>query len=294
MTLNQLRYFVAAARELHFGRAATSLHVTPSAVSHAVSALEEEFGHALFMRQGKRVVLTDTGRALVAHATHLLEQARQLCEEFSLSPSRIEGNYHLGGTHALCANVLTPAWLETTAQFPKVSGEILSLRSAQILQGVVHGELDMGLCFSPQPHPQVVIVPVHEGNLLPSVGKANPIAAMPAKKAMKILATTDAAFAKAFHGIDLCDRHPVLEKYGLNGNVRHLYDSYDTAIAMLQHSSAWTLLPDWVLHTHPSKVAPIKTPRDWPARYTIAVVRSTTSHESLPLKTLVQHIRRRF
>ena len=63
-SLDSLRAFEAAARHLSFVQAAAELHVTPSALSHRIKALEEELGFDLFRRMTRKVALTDSGEVL--------------------------------------------------------------------------------------------------------------------------------------------------------------------------------------------------------------------------------------
>jgi len=78
MELRTLRYFVAVAEELHFGRAATRLHISQPPLSRAIKHLEADVGAALFHRSAAGVRLTPAGAALLDGARALLDQADQV------------------------------------------------------------------------------------------------------------------------------------------------------------------------------------------------------------------------
>ena len=106
MTLNELRYIVAVARERHFGRAAEACFISQPTLSVAVKKLEDELGLSLFERRKGEVSVTPVGERIIAQAQRVLEEAdniRQIARQ---------GQDQLAGTLLCLQDSIRPSDLD--------------------------------------------------------------------------------------------------------------------------------------------------------------------------------------
>jgi LysR family hydrogen peroxide-inducible transcriptional activator len=96
MTLTDLRYIVALARERHFGRAAEKCFVSQPTLSVAVKKLEEELGVILFERSPQEVRVTPVGQRIVAQAEKVLAEAAQVAEIAAADKGPLVGPLRVG------------------------------------------------------------------------------------------------------------------------------------------------------------------------------------------------------
>lgn len=245
MKLDQLQYFIEAARNEHIGRSAKVLGISQSAISHSIAALEDELGQKLFVRQGKRVFLTPHGKRLAERSSEILQELTTLKTELSSDETPISGAIRIAATHGLSSRFLAPAFARVSRMHPKLAAELSTLRSADVHSKVVTGELDLGLCFSPRSHPKIASKQVVHGKLLIAARHGHPIFKQKMSQRVKALSSFPSAAPKASHGIENCESHPILEKLGIQSPVTLIFDSYEVAVNHLLETDCWTLLPDW-------------------------------------------------
>src|SRR6478609_10843669 len=94
--LRRLRYFVAVAERLHFGRAAEALHISQPPLSRAIRALEEELGVALFTRTRRKVELTPEGERLLDETRRLTRQLERTVHELQAMASGRHARLRIG------------------------------------------------------------------------------------------------------------------------------------------------------------------------------------------------------
>jgi len=271
MKLDQLTYFLETAKHEHLGRAAKTLSLSRSAVSHAISQLEEELGHDLFVKRGKYIALTNHGKLLKERATRLLREVEFLREEVSAEDVQLTGHYRLAASHLLCSKYLVPAWADFQRTHARLTCELFTLRSSQVIAGVLNREIDLGLCFNPQPHPDLQISKLREGQLLVTVCKNHPILHLSRVKRIQALSEFPCVLPKAFQGVEICERHPMFEKFQIKTRPDCLIDNYESMIEKVANSQSWGFLPDWLIRENRTRLCALNFP-GWDAVYQVSAI----------------------
>jgi DNA-binding transcriptional LysR family regulator len=144
--LRHLRYFVAVAEELHFSRAAQRLHISQPPLSQHIKAVESELGVLLLRRTRRRVELTEAGARFLEAARTTLEQAERAMDIARRIGRGESGTLRLGFTAtAPFTRVFTQAVRAYRAALPGVHLELALSTTAQVLEAVRTGALDVGL-----------------------------------------------------------------------------------------------------------------------------------------------------
>ncbi|MDB5841409.1 MAG: ilvR [Herminiimonas sp.] len=149
--LRQLRYFVAVAEEMHFGRAAQRLHMTQPPLSQTIQSLEAALGTPLFMRTSRNVALTPAGAALLPQAQRLLLQADALPEMARRAATGESGHLTLAFVSTADYSVLPPFLRDFRQRYPQVQIDLREATSDVQLEDLSHGRIDAGLLISPVP-----------------------------------------------------------------------------------------------------------------------------------------------
>lgn len=171
-TLRQLSYLVTAADEGTVTAAAARLHVTPSAVSDALTELERAVGEQLCIRRRARgITLTSTGARMVSRARALLEDARELDHSLQSTEGELVGSITIGCYPALAPTILPPLLQAFSEAHPRVELSIVEATYGEIEGLLESGKVDLAFVYdtlipgSPNRHrlyelPAHVLLPV--------------------------------------------------------------------------------------------------------------------------------------
>lgn len=162
MTLTDLRYIVALARERHFGRAAEKCFVSQPTLSVAVKKLEEELGLTLFERSPQEVRLTDVGARIVAQAQRVLAEAAQINEIAAADKGPLAGPLRVGVIFTIAPWLLprlVPLVKERAPQMPLLLEENFTHR---LIEKLKTSELDLAILALPVDEPGLVVQPIYD------------------------------------------------------------------------------------------------------------------------------------
>ena len=156
MDIPSLQALLAVAECGSFSKAANRLYVTQPAVSKRISTLEDELGSHLFDRVGRRISLTEAGRALLPRARRIIEAVEDSKRAIANLSDRVEGQLHIGTSHHIGLHRLPPILRAYNNRFPQVELNIQFLDSEAACQAVELGELELGIVTLPVAPPTVL------------------------------------------------------------------------------------------------------------------------------------------
>ena len=206
MTLTELKYIVAVAREKHFGRAAEACNVSQPTLSVAVKKLEEELDVKIFERGASEISVTPLGEQLVRQAQQVIEQAAALKEMAKLGKDPLSGPLRLGVIYTIGPYLLPDLVREAIARVPQMPLMLQENFTAKLLEMLRLGELDCAILAEPFPDTGLAMAPLYDEPF---------VAAVPTQHALARRKTLTAEELKAetmlLLGTGHCFRDHVLE-----------------------------------------------------------------------------------
>ncbi|HSV14891.1 MAG TPA: LysR family transcriptional regulator [Tepidisphaeraceae bacterium] len=140
-----MKVFVAVAENLSFTRAAESLYLTQSAVSHQIAKLEQQLGVALLLRQGRAVSLTAVGQSLLTHARRVFAALEDAAAAVRQAARPDAGRLRIGATSTACQYLIPEALREFRECFPGYSLSILPGDSPVVAERLTEGSIDLAV-----------------------------------------------------------------------------------------------------------------------------------------------------
>ncbi len=258
MTLTELKYIVAVARERHFGHAAEACFVSQPTLSVAIKKLEDELGVLLFERRSNEVTVTPSGERIVTQAQRVLDEAARVKELAKQGKDPLSGALRVGIIYTIGPYLLPSLvrqLLKDAPQMPLLLNENFTVKLLELLK---NGEVDVAILALPLPDMGVMIQPVYDEAFMVAVPKAHPwakrksISSEDLKKEQMLLLGTGHCFRD--HVLEVC---PELSRFSTDAEgIQKTFEgsSLETIRHMVASGLGVTVLPMTSI--------PAKTPRD--------------------------------
>lgn len=166
MTLDQLRVFVAVAEREHLTDGARVVHLTPSAATAAIKALEERHGTKLFHRVGRRLELTDAGRSFLVQARHVLSAAKTATVALEELSGLKKGRLTLAASQTLASHWLPPILVRFATAHEGIVLKLTEGNTAGVVAAVLAGDAEIGCIEGEVDEPALALVPLAEDRLV--------------------------------------------------------------------------------------------------------------------------------
>ena len=175
MTLTELRYLVAVARERHFGHAAESCFVSQPTLSVAIKKLEEELGVALFERGPGEVAVTPVGQRIVEQAQRVLEEASRIRDLAAAGHDPLAGTLRLGAIHTIGPYLLPKLVPILRKRVPAMQLHITESFTHQLAEALRQGEVDVVVVALPFEEPGCVTQALYDEPFLVAMPLGHPL-----------------------------------------------------------------------------------------------------------------------
>jgi LysR family transcriptional regulator, hydrogen peroxide-inducible genes activator len=177
MTLTELKYIVAVAREKHFGRAAEACFVSQPTLSVAIKKLEDELEVKLFERSANEVAVTPLGDEIVRQAQSVLEQAASIKEIAKRGKDPLAGPLRLGVIYTIGPYLLPDLVRQAIARTPQMPLMLQENFTVKLLEMLRTGDIDCAVMAEPFPDTGLAIAALYDEPFLAAVPSTHPLAA---------------------------------------------------------------------------------------------------------------------
>ena len=176
MTLTELKYIVAVARERHFGHAAEACFVSQPTLSVAIKKLEEELDVKIFERGAAEVSVSPLGEEIVRQAQQVIEQAAAIKEIAKRGKAPVSGPLRLGIIYTIGPYLLPDLVKNAIERVPQMPLMLQENFTAKLLEMLRTGELDAAIMAEPFPDSGLAVAALYDEPFMAAVPVNHPLA----------------------------------------------------------------------------------------------------------------------
>ncbi len=289
LTLKQLRYFEALARQGHFGRAADACAISQPALSMQIKELEETLGTDLFERGPRQVRLTNFGEAFALRVRDILRAVDELGDLARASQHRLVGRLRIGVIPTIAPYLLPAIIGNLTRMHEGLEIHVRETLTSKLVHELAEGRLDTAIVALPVSEPSLTEVALFSENFVlvrPGEDEGKPVPNREALREMRLLLLEEGHCFRD-QALSFCNMHSALPRELLDGS------SLSTLVQMVSAGIGVTLIPEMALgvETRSASVSVARFHSVQPSR-TIGMIWRKTSplaKQFLQISDIVRH-----
>ena len=289
MELWQLRTFRVVAETLNFTKASEKLHLTQSAVSHQIKALEEDLRVPLFIRAKRGVLLTDAGKVALKYAIRILDEAEEMRERLAGREIGLVGRVRVAAATQALVFLFAPLFEDFMDAHESV--ELVfrtTVSTEQTVEDILNGVADVGFASLAVYSPNLQVIELFDDELVLVVGKKHRLNKLTEvsinriKQEKWILFERGASIRRATD--DFFKKVKIEPETALESN-----DTYFIKI-MIEHGLGVSLMPSWAVREEikNGKLAQVKI-KNHELQRSVAMV-SIKGQQSAPIRAFIAFI----
>jgi DNA-binding transcriptional LysR family regulator len=241
--LRHLKYFLALADELHFGKAAEKLFIAQPPLSRQIMELEAGLGVKLFNRNKRNVELTPAGQYLMKEAKNVLYQVDNIKEQIKSIGAGLNGQLKIGYVGAAMHSVLPEILSRVNKNYPEIKTTLYELSNEEQKNAVLSGQIDVGFVRVPILHDRLISEKIFEETFSIVISMNHPLAV---RKRIKLIDLAEEQFI-SFSSV--CGRGmtdsimSICHKAGFTPKISHETSQINTIIRLVESGIGYSIVP---------------------------------------------------
>lgn len=249
MELRHLKYFIAVAEKLHFGKAARSLHISQPPLSQQIMDLERELGVMLIDRSKRRAVrLTDAGQFFLTQARQILLHAGQAAETARRIDRGQVGRITVGFVGSVLHTFLPEGLREFRGQFPDVELVLHELNSAEQIKALQTGKIDVGMHYPHGKDDSLTWQKLTRSPFIVAIPLAHPLSARPSISMGDLAKDPFVAFTRSSEDVIRDCMIRMCSSAGFSPIIAQEASQIQTVLGIVASGLGVCLIPEFIRH----------------------------------------------
>lgn len=258
MTLNKYEIFRAVVEAGSLSKAAETLGLTQSAVSHAIAGLESDFGFPLLTRGRSGINLTANGERMLLYVREILKWSEQMMQEAAKINGLETGVVRIGTFPSVSVQWLPQIIKQFAEKFPFIQIKLYEGNYTEISNWILDGSIDFGFLSLP-PTKNFDVIPLKKDRLLCILPASHPLSQ---HKMIHFSQIEKEPFIMPKSSIDN-DVRRILKTHKTKPNILYEIAEDQAIISMVQNNLGISILPEMILYRVPDSVRMIQLEGDY-------------------------------